>query len=198
MSSMRLFAFALAATSALVALPRPAAACSLITNDVWIQNEAHATDDTNPSQPTVGAIETGRHFDDSNGCGNIASCGSYGTMEIEISATDDRAGAQDLGYEVTVIGGNPPRDFDPSRERVRPAFDGRLIFYFDVDAPDFSVDLEIRAVDGNGNVGEPIVVTVNDFAPSDGGCATGKRGGSVAALGSIVLAAAFAMRRRRR
>jgi MYXO-CTERM domain-containing protein len=199
---MRLFAFALAATSALVALPRPASACSLATNDLWIQNPAHASDTTAPSRPAIGAVEVTRHFEDEqSGCGrNVSSCGSFGTMEINVSATDDRAQAQDIGYEVRIVGGNAPDAFDPTREgRVRPFFgEGRMIFFFDVDSPDFSVDLEIRAVDGNGNVGDPIVVTVTDEQPeSSSGCAAGKQG-SLVGFGLIAFATALALRRRRR
>jgi MYXO-CTERM domain-containing protein len=193
---MRLFAMTLAAVSALVAMPRSASACSLATNDLWIENEAHATDATPPSTPVVGAAVVSRHFDDNNGCGNVASCGSFGTMEIEISATDDRATEADIGYEVTIVGGTAPTGFDPTREgRVRPF--GQLIFFFDADSPDFSVDLEIRAVDGNGNVGEPIVITVTDEQPSSGGCAAGKHK-SLAGFGLMALATLLAMRRRRR
>lgn len=66
------------------------------------------------------------------------------------------------------------------------------------DARGFMFALEIRAVDLNGNVGAPVVLTIVDEPPpEDGGCAVGAGGGSAASLGLALGALALATRRRR-
>lgn len=190
-------AFALAALSAVIASPRPASACSLAGNGTWIAAEDQTADTTPPSAPTAEVTGVFRSEDDSQGCvGATSSCGSIASIHLAVSATDDTATADQIGYEITLVGGEPPAGFDPSREgRVVP-FGDELNFYFDFDAPSFSMDLEIRAVDGNGNLGPPVVLTVEDEIDQSGGCAAGANGNLVG-FGMLAFATAFALRRRR-
>ena len=58
------------------------------------------------------------------------------------------------------------------------------------------MDLEIRAVDANGNLGPPVVVTVENTVDDGGGCAAGVNG-NLAGFGMLAFATAFVLRRRR-
>jgi MYXO-CTERM domain-containing protein len=192
---MRPLVLALAAAST-VAIPSPASACSLAGNGSWQADEALASDTTPPSAPAAEVTGVFRSEDESSGCGNVASCGSIASIHLAVSATDDRAQPEQIGYEVTVVGGEPPDGFDPTLDpRVIP-FGDELVFYFDFNSPSFSMDLEIRAVDANGNLGPPVVVTVEDQVDRSGGCATGSS--NLVGFGMLAFATAFAMRRRRR
>ncbi len=180
--------------SALLATPTPASACSLVGNNPWQPDETQASDTTPPSAPVVSAFVT-RNEDDSSGCGNVASCGSIAAIHLDVQATDDRTTAEQIGYEVTIVGGTAPTNFDPTLDgRVTPAFSGELIFYFEFSSPSFSVVLEVRAVDANGNLGPPVVITVEDEVDESSGCATGS--GNLAGFGLLAFATAFALRRR--
>lgn len=183
----------LVAAVASFALPSPADACDRAGNGSWRSDEPIAGDTAPPSVPTAELIGVTRS-EDPSGCGTMSSCGSSATIAIAVSATDDRAAVAQLGYEIRIVGGDPPRGFNPeARGRVTPAFDDTLLFDFAFDAGSFSVDLEIRAVDANGNVGEPTLVTVEDFV-DDGGC---RAGGNAVGFGMLAFATAFALRKRR-
>lgn len=183
----------LVAAVALVALPAPADACDRAGNSSWRSDEPIAGDTTPPSVPTAEVIGVTRS-EERSGCGTMSSCGNSAIIALAVSSTDDRATVAQIGYEITIVGGDPPRGFNPEeRGRVIPALDDTLVFDFAFDAGSFSMDLEIRAVDANGNVGEPTLVTVEDFV-DDGGC---RAGGNVVGFGMLAFATAFAMRKRR-
>jgi len=191
------FRFLLAAAGvALVVAPRPADACSLIANGDWQPDTAQASDTTPPAAPTVEITDVHRS-EDRSGCGGTSSCGDLATIHLAVSATDDRATAAQLGYELRVVGGTPPAGFDPEAAgRVTPAFGDELVFYFDFAAPSFEVDVEVRAVDANGNLGPPTVVTISDVVDR-GGCTTHRANSGMIGFGLTALAAAVALRRRR-
>lgn len=143
-------------------LPRTAGACSLAGNDDHHLDPAHAGDTTPPSLATASAELVWHEDDDGGGgCGStVASCGSYGLITLAVAATDDAAPADDLGYQLRVIAGVPPSGLNLPAQNVR-AFSGELLVYFDYSSPGFDFDLEIRAVDLNGNLGPPSVVSIS-------------------------------------
>lgn len=192
---MRLAELAFVVVAAAAVRPQPAAACSLATNDPWRADPAHAADRVAPGQPDVAAAEVQRQAE-SGGCG-MAGCGNIASIRVDVTATDDRAAAEVIGYEVTVVGGEPPAGLDLAREGRVVAPGGELRFFFDYSAPGFSVDLELRAVDLNGNVGAPVVVTVTDRDDGDGGCMAARTHGLVG-CGLVLLALGWVTRRRYR
>ncbi len=197
-SVMRALALVTAAASAILATPSPAVACSLVGNNLWQQDAAQASDNTPPSKPTVEVLAVNRN-QDSSGCGASSSCGSIASMHLAVSASDDRATPTQIGYEVRIVGGDAPTNFDPSRDgRISPSFGEELVFYFDFNSPSFAVDLEVRAVDANGNLGPPVVVTVEDTVDEGVGCASASRAnGSLIGFGILTFATLLALRRRR-
>jgi hypothetical protein len=196
---MRPIVLALAA-SALVAIPTPAEACSRVGNGSWQADAAQAGDTTPPSATVVSAFVT-RDKGDSGGCLGTSSCGSFAAIHLDVQATDDRTSPEEIAFEVRVVGGTAPTNFDPSRDgRVLPAFGTELIFNFQFSSPSFAVDLEVRAVDANGNLGPPVVITVEDTV-DEGGCAISRQEpsgtGNLVGFGLLAFATAFALRRHR-
>lgn len=190
---MRLFELCLVAAAAVVAVPRTADACSLAGNGLWNADPNHASDSTAPSMPEVLDVTVSRTAD-SGGC-VAAGCGDRAVIQLELSATDDRAQTELMGYEVRIAGGQPPRGLDPMREgRVQGQ---TFFFFFDYGAPGFTVDLEIRAVDLNGNLGPPTIVTVSDDQDSGGGCMAARQHGLVG-FGLVLLVLGWVTRRRYR
>jgi hypothetical protein len=190
---MRLFELCLVAAAAVVAVPRTADACSLADNGLWVADPTHSGDRTAPSLPEVVDVEVLRNAD-SGGC-VAAGCGDRASIHLALSATDDRAQPDLIGYEIRVAGGQPPRGLDPMREgRVRG---GQFYFFFDYGAPGFTVDLEVRAVDLNGNLGPPVIVTVSDAEPS-AGCMSVARQHGLVTFGLVLLVLGWVTRRRYR
>ena len=187
---MRLLVLCLFA--AVVAVPRTADACSLADNGIWAADPAHASDQTAPSMPEVVDSEVLRTAD-SGGC-VAAGCGDRASIHLELSATDDRAQPDLIGYEIRVVGGEPPAGLDPMREgRVQGS---SLFFFFDYGAPGFTVDLEIRAVDLNGNLGPPRILTVSDAEHGEGCMAVRQHG--LVGFGLVLLVLGWVTRRRYR
>ena len=190
-----LFAAATAALATLAA--RPAAACSPVTNDWHAIDAAYATDAIAPAAPTVAAVRVARNQDSGGSCG-MSSCGDLSMIELDVTATDDRAPADQLGYEVTIVGGTAPADLGLDAMAIRPAFGDTMVFRFDGDDHGWAVQLSVRAVDLNGNLGPPTVVTVTDPEPETGGCAAQRHGRPLVAPALVAAAALLATRRRRR
>jgi hypothetical protein len=152
----------IAAPTATTVIPRPAHACSLIANYEHGLDAAHADDTTPPTTVTASAEVVRIHSHDDGGCGGAHdSCGSYGYVAVIVAATDDRAASDQIGYQVRLVGGAAPQDMTIPAEAQRPADPGRLVFYFDVAAA-IDMELEVRAVDLNGNLGPPSIVVVNN------------------------------------
>jgi hypothetical protein len=148
-------------------IPRPVGACSLAPRDGgWHNNDPLYALDTTPPSAVTASYTVLRAKDDGGGGGGcgIASCGpapSY--VLLSLSATDDRAAVDRLGYTFAIVDGQPPRYFNYENVlKVDPysASGTELGLSFDTDAAPFSFDLEIRAVDLNGNEGPPIVMTI--------------------------------------
>ena len=114
-----------------------------------------------------------------------------GLIEIDVTAMDDRAGSA-VGFELQAIGGAPPASFDSGP--VRESLNDTLMLYFNPDHGSFTFDLQIRAIDLNGNLGPPTVITIEDTVEGSGSRATGSAGASAGlALGVLGLV----LRRRR-
>ena len=152
---------------------------------------AHANDTTTPSAAIVENVDVGRHADE-GGCA-IAGCGDRGTILFYVRASDDRAKPEELGVRLAVVGGAPPRGMSLIDYDVTLAYNGEVVIYFDYDAPPFEMDLEVRAIDRNGNLGPPTIVHIDNKPETSGGCAVG---GNASWL--LVLAAAASIVRRRR
>lgn len=173
---------------------RPAEACCAIANTGacgdggYILHEtdpAQADDDTPPSAPVVDVAIT--RYDQ--------GCGSHGLdLELTLQATDDRASPDRIGFLITVARG----DFSIEIE------DGAIVpyrpvaFYFAEDELPFEGELEVRAIDLNGNIGEPTLVEVSSSAPSHKRFASMRGSGPLLTFGMIGLALVIASRRRRR
>jgi hypothetical protein len=188
---MRGFVFILAVSVFFdVAATRPAAACTPVDNWAHVLDPAQADDHTPPSAVTVHDVIVSR---DSGGDGCAASCGGP-DLTIQLTASDDRSGP--IGYRVAIVGGRPPRGLWINPEPVAPAYGAsHLQYLFEDDDYGWSFDVELRAVDGNGNLGPATRVTIADPDAPEGGCAAARRSRSSVGL---AIAAALVTRRRRR
>lgn len=174
--------------------PRPATACSLVGNDDHRLEATYSSDTTQPSQ-VMASSEIFRHAEEDSGCSNgVSSCGDIASIQITVTATDDAAPADRLGYQVRVAGGDPPAGLRLPAQAVDP-YQDELYFYFDYrDDSGFRFDLELRAVDLNGNVGPPSVVEITEPArDTSAGCSTPRAPGAALTLLSLL----WVSRRRR-
>jgi hypothetical protein len=155
---------------------------------------AHAEDQVPPSRVDVVARVTHPEDEpDSEGCSRVkSSCPRHNYIMLALHATDDRTSGDRLGYHVRFLGGSAPRGLKVTDGPLVPE-GSNLVLWFDIDDDgDFEIDLDVRAVDLNGNYGPPTVITVGY---SEGlGCQ--------AAVGArtlpVCLALAWVLRRRRR
>lgn len=187
---MRLLTSLFVVLVALVEAPPTAHACTLVPPGVHDIDPAHSTDTVAPSAVTANAIVERQ---DTRGCMNAQSkCGGGAWITIAVSATDNAATPDTIGYQVRVVGGEPPRGLVIS-DMPLTAPDFQLHFYFESDdQAGFELDLELRARDLNGNLGPPTVLKVGE--PGDGGCSTSGSG----PLGGVSLALVALLARRRR
>jgi|JI10StandDraft_1071094.scaffolds.fasta_scaffold14895_2 MYXO-CTERM domain-containing protein len=174
---------------ALVATPRPAAACSPWYAEPLVLDPAYATDAVAPG-PVTATAEVSRS-DEPDGC-TIDTCGSGATIALAVSATDDRAPTERLGYRVAIVGGDVPEGFWVDAAAIQA--NGWLYYSFNDDRA-FSFQVEVRAVDLNGNAGPPTLVTIAAPGADDGGCSSAGAG-RPAGFGLLALAGLAAVRRR--
>lgn len=165
---------------------RPAEACSLAGNDLHQRDPMHASDATPPAAPVIVDARVYRTEDDGDalGCSNIAGCGSYGVIMVDADTADDATPEEQIGYQVRLVSGTLPRGMELPSEAVTGW--GELYFYFDHEAPGFEAEIELRAVDLNGNMGAPVTFVIGD-APRSEGCATSGAAGSWLVLGAALL-----------
>jgi hypothetical protein len=83
----------------------------------------------------------------------LGDCADIGLIRLTVSASDDRAQGKELGYQLGVIGDRGGVIRAMPETPVVPV-DGILAIPFRGDAA-FEVTFELRAVDGNDNVGPP-------------------------------------------
>ena len=159
-------------------VPDIADACSPIGYPFHQTDPLQASDTTAPSAVTAGAPTVARFPDDDDAaCGAEPLCGGPdGSITFQVTATDDATPADKLGYQLTVAdGSSQPGIFIPA-EAIRAEPDGTLRLHMYGDGGKaFDVDLEIRAVDLNGNLGPPLVMSISDPGEHGGGCATSSR-----------------------
>ena len=145
-------------------IPKPVGACSVAVMDggVHVLDPRYADDDVAPSALVASAAVWRSPASDDSGC---TSCGpSPGYVHLELSATDDRTPYERLGYKFAIAAGQPPRGLDLTHTLLPNPYDGwghQLGLAFDTSSEPFSFDLEIRAIDLDGNAGPPVVITID-------------------------------------
>jgi hypothetical protein len=146
-------------------LPRPTGACDLVPEDhgPHVLDPAHASDTEAPSAPVV-SFEVYRAERESAGCGTYDTCGNGdSTIHVVVSATDDLTPADQLGYRFTILSGYVPPNLRVPADDRRPWAGDELSWRFAGDYRGaFQFDVEVRAVDLNGNVGPATVLTISD------------------------------------
>jgi hypothetical protein len=146
-------------------IPRPLGACSLAPRDGGGWYEEPLLGDTGaPTQlAATYSIDRPAGDDDSNiGC--MASCGpGPAYVVLQLSAVDDLTPAERIGYKFAIVGGQPPQQLQYDQVLVVDPYSEtgtEIGLSFDRDTGSFSFDLEITAVDQNGNEGAPMVLRI--------------------------------------
>lgn len=146
-------------------IPRPTGACSPLAanNGPHELDLQFATDTVAPSAVTASAaIDDDKGSSDGGGGCSTPVCGDGGSFVVlNVSATDDRAPAERIGYRLTISGGQPPQGLDLPATAVLSA-SGDLLLRYNINASAFAFDLDIRAVDLNGNIGPATVIAVSN------------------------------------
>jgi hypothetical protein len=157
---------------------RDAIACGAALRDDLVLDPVYADDTAPPSQPTVtwtSFVSTG------------TDCGDFGRVTLTVSAVDDRAPAEKLGFRLEVVSSDS--DVLTPSYAVLP-LGGQIFAYFAPTVESLHAQLSVRAVDLNGNIGEPMLVDVAYETPEppqpDEGCNAGRSPGLALAL--LVLA----------
>ena len=174
---------------------RPAAACCAIAGGgacgyggyaLHVTDPAQADDTTPPGAPVID-VEITRYDQ---------GCGSNGLdLELVMQATDDRAPAERIGFLITVAGGDVSIEIEDGA--IVPY--GPVSFYFAEDELPFEGELEVRAIDLNGNIGPPTIVEVSSSAPCSRKRFASERGAApLLTYGLAGLALVIGCRRRRR
>jgi hypothetical protein len=147
-------------------IPRPIGACSLEPRDggIW-QAEPIEGDTQAPTQLTATYGVDWPEDGSSVACGGGGSCGvGPAYFVFHLSAVDDNVASEALGYRFVVVGGEPPRGFDATQPLMPDPYaygDGAEIgISFSRDDNHFSFDLQITAIDRNGNESDPIVIEI--------------------------------------
>jgi hypothetical protein len=214
------------AAAVVCAWTRDARACQVvIPGDLVLDPTEQQLDHQPPATPVLSDLVVKRGAVP-NGCeGWIipSGCFEVGVIEFFVTSTDDRTPPSQLGYQLTVVRGTPPRDLVGVEKAQKPWPNGFLdIPYTDGDPPQpLDFDVEVHAVDLAGNVSTgaaTFTVRSNpqaecatdagapDASPpaqqqprSSGGCQVGAgkpSGGGVGALGLLLLAVARRLRAR--
>ena len=144
-------------------IPRPTGACSALPDNAGEHavDTAFATDLVPPSVVTVAMAVDRNPGSGSGGCGGAACSDRSNVVFLSVDATDDRAPSSQLGYQLTVVAGQVPSGMTIPTTAVG-AIDGDLRLWFPSDTRAIAFDLEIRAVDLNGNLGPATVITISD------------------------------------
>lgn len=193
---MRDVALAVAVALSMLALGvDEAEACSLFTPREFFTNPAHADDVTAPTLSEVSYVVA--RFD--------GGCEGTGAITINFVAGDDRTAAPELGYEVSVVSGGDDLFGVPVGVRLYWWATNEVVVHFNDLGQALDLELDVIAVDLNGNRSAPVRVHVqadgvDQGDDESGGCSTG--GARSTAASALVLAALLAVRchgaRRRR
>lgn len=144
-------------------IPRSIGACSLAPRDGGTWYEEPLLGDT--GAPTQLTATYGIEWPE--GGDNVACAGSCGPgpayVVLHLSAVDDLTPAARIGYRFEILDGQPPRNlqFDQVLLVDPYSYSGDEIgLSFDRETDHFDVDLQITAIDQNGNESAPIVITI--------------------------------------
>jgi hypothetical protein len=112
--------------------------------------------------PTITNVTAGSSRHEPEGCiANGAKCEGLASVHVKVAATDDRTAAAKLGYLFTVLpDGDYPDGFKGWGSTAIVVPNGEVWDFISYDDEDFDFDIEVRAVDLNGNVSEPRVVNI--------------------------------------
>lgn len=162
-----------------------------MTHQQFIPDLATAGDVTPPSATTVDSIKASVVDDDPE-----ASCGTSdycigAVLTVKFLATDDVTPADRIGFKVKILSGQPPEEFELGPMPVK-GNQARFTYAFPSEA--FSLDMEVRAIDLNENLGPPTLFTVSQPAQSE---RPREPLASKLWLGLIALAGVLGIRRRR-
>lgn len=123
-------------------------------------------------------------------------CEGSGWIEIFFAAEDDRASPAQLGFELTAVSGVDDRIWVPAGVQHHWWAANQVTVNFSDWSQAIDLELDIVAVDLNGNRSTPVRVHVVDVpaaaeeeeGQTDGGCSAtgGGRGGGAAALAGFV------------
>jgi MYXO-CTERM domain-containing protein len=179
--------------------PQVVDACSFAPNETHALDAAFANDATPPGAPDV--TPTVRRWE------YPSSCFDIGLIDVAVSATDNAAPPDRLGYRFSVRSGDPPDRFGITADAIAPpALDGSdsVSLFFNYMDTAFAFELEVRAVDLNGNVGPPTVVYISDPAgpnnsdDDDTGCSATGSSSSNGLASLLTLGVLFTLRSRRK
>lgn len=152
--------------------------------------------------PTLGEVSATVRWSPEQG-----TCTATGVIVLSAAATDDRTSSSDLGLELTVTGELPTGvwgiastadgratrlDFDAGPVVVRASPQGIVLYFSSQEA--FSFELDVRAIDNDGNKSQPTLVEVA-WAGESGGCqSTGHTGSLALTMLALGLATRWARR----
>jgi hypothetical protein len=150
-----------------LAAPRPAEACSSLANpDLVLDRQMYGSDHVAPQAPIIDDALMYR-------MDAVGDCAATGYLMFSVRGFDNATPAYDLGFQLDAIDDDPAGIDD---DRTRDAVGDKLYFTFPYDTPDFEEDIEIRAVDLNGNVGPNALWHLSYVQqaaePTRGGCST--------------------------
>jgi hypothetical protein len=153
-------ALALLALVLAPSIPRPSGACSVDAGhggDHRLDPE-HATDMTASGAVTA---DFDLYFDPDDESPGCSSCGGdYSHIRFGVAASDDRTPADRLAYKFAISGGRPPNGIDLPFKPLFIGYDGGVQLRISRENRELGFEIEIRAVDLNGNVGPPTLLTV--------------------------------------
>jgi uncharacterized protein (TIGR03382 family) len=178
-------------------MPRIAAACSPAPSyDPHVVDPSFATDTTPPGTVAAAAEVWWDDGDDDSGGFCMPPCGGPGNhIALTLSSSDDRTPADAIGYQIHVVGGSLPEGTDFPLDPVVPPYGDQILLRFSGESA-FSVEIEIRAVDLNGNLGPAMRLAISGARRDEGGCAASGSSPPLS-FGLVGLALVAALRRRR-
>lgn len=144
-------------------IPRPVGACSLAARDGGGWYEEPLLGDTGAPTQLSATYTIERPSEDGYGCQD--SCGpGPGYVVLQLSAVDDLTPLEGMGFKFGIAGGQPPRHLQYDQVLLVDPYSAtgtELGLMFDRTSGPFSFDLEITAIDRNGNESEPVVIEIH-------------------------------------
>jgi hypothetical protein len=148
-------------------IPRPLGACPFVQRNGGLWSARPIEGDTEGPTLFSAAYRVERPAEEGTfACGDSCTSGTY--VVLHLSAQDDRSASEDIAYRFEIVGGTTPPGFEAEAYFTEVAFepdpdivDGiELGLYFSRSAGPFAFDMQIIAVDRNGNESEPIVLEI--------------------------------------